>query len=363
MVKLFGQEWLREELLTRVGDISQLGGVRLCTLADGMEKGVQAVEFRTGSGLDFTVLPDRGMGIGNAAYNGQALAWRSQTGDTHPAYYEEPGAGWHRGFGGGLVVTCGLTNAGAPSVDQGKALGLHGRVSNIAASNLYCDAEWRDDSYVMWAQGKVREAEFFGENVEMVRTITAKLGEPKIWIHDKITNRGHTDVEHMLIYHCNIGFPVLNNGSRLIAPVKECKARDVRSEHGVPTHTAFTAPVKGIAEEVFYLDLFEDKSGVVDVAVVNEAMNDGKGFGIYVRYPKKELPRFIEWKMMGQGEYVVGIEPANCGVEGRAKERERGTLQMLKPGETREYHLELGVLTSNEEISNFEKIVQSVNAG
>ena len=44
---------------------------------------------------------------------------------------------------------------------------------------------------------------------------------------------------------------------------------------------------------------------------------------------------------MGEGLYVVGLEPANCHVEGRAVERERGTLQIMQPGEVRRYHLEI----------------------
>ena len=64
--------------------------------------------------------------------------------------------------------------------------------------------------------------------------------------------------------------------------------------------------------------------------------------------------------MNGTREYVVGMEPANCKVEGRNKDRERGILQFLKPGESREYHLEIGVLTTLDEVAQFEKLVESL---
>jgi len=64
--------------------------------------------------------------------------------------------------------------------------------------------------------------------------------------------------------------------------------------------------------------------------------------------------------MIGEGLYVVGLEPANCGVEGRAKERERGTLQFLEPGEKRYYNLEIGVLTSRKEIEGMEKRIREI---
>ena len=74
MPRLWGREWSREELEQRVGDLSQIAGVRLVELADGKERGVRAAEVKTGSGLSFTVLIDRGLDISTAEYNGKALA-------------------------------------------------------------------------------------------------------------------------------------------------------------------------------------------------------------------------------------------------------------------------------------------------
>ena len=359
MVKLFGTEYSEKELLKRVGDVYQVGGVRLVELDDGVERGVRAAEFRTGSGLDFTVLVDRGMDISTATFNDQSLAWRSSTGDVSPAYFEEPGLRWLRSFYGGLVVTCGLTYAGAPNMDQGKELGLHGRVSNTPASNVYADGVWRDGEYWMWVQGKVRETSVFGENIELFRCISAKLGEPKIYIYDQVTNLGHQETEHMILYHINAGFPVVDAGTRLVAPVLDYRPRDKDAEVEKELYASFTGPIRDFRERVYYLDMAEDEEGKVNAALINPDFNNGQGFGFYIKYPKAELPKFSEWKMTGEGTYVVGMEPANCWVEGRAKERERGTLQYLKPGECREYHLEIGALSSQDEIKRFSAEVKT----
>jgi len=114
VARLYGREWTREELLSRTGDMSQLGGVRLVTLADGPERGVQAADVRTRDGLCFTVLLDRGMDIDQAEYRGLPLAWVSPTGPVAPSFYEARGTGWLRTFHGGLLTTCGLTQAGVP---------------------------------------------------------------------------------------------------------------------------------------------------------------------------------------------------------------------------------------------------------
>jgi hypothetical protein len=56
---------------------------------------------------------------------------------------------------------------------------------------------------------------------------------------------------------------------------------------------------------------------------------------------------------MGEGAYVLGLEPGNCHVEGRARERERGTLEFIEPGERREFSLEIGILDGQDEIEQF----------
>lgn len=360
MANLFGREYTKGELLSKVGDISQLGGVSLRTLADGKAKGVRTADFRTGSGLDFTVVIDRAMDITIAEYNGQPIAWRSSVGEAAPTYYEPEGLGWLRNYEGGLVTTCGLVNAGAPDTFEGKAYGLHGRVSNIPASNVYADAEWNGDSYVMWVQGKVRQTSVFGEDIELTRRITVKLGESKIWIHDRVTNLSASETPHMMLYHCNMGFPVVDEGSSLIAPVADMKPRDAEAEKGADQYATIPAPISGFKEQVYYLDMATDKNGMVSAALVNRNFNNGQGFGVYMRYPKNELPKFSEWKNPLEGMYVVGMEPGNCWVEGISKEKERGTLQYLKPGETREYHLEIGVLSSQDEIRAFESEISAV---
>src|SRR4030095_5995458 len=112
MPELFCRQWTRAQLLERVGDISQLCGARLIRFADGPEAGVLAAHIRTGSGLSFSVFPDRGMDIGYAEYNGMPLCWRSATGEIEAAMYEPEDQGWLRGFSGGLMATCALTQGG-----------------------------------------------------------------------------------------------------------------------------------------------------------------------------------------------------------------------------------------------------------
>ena len=360
MTNLFGRKYSRDEILERVGDISQIGGAREVKLVGGSHDGVSAVEFRTGSGLCFLAVPGRGLDISIAEHNGRSIAWRSGAGEISPCFYEESGLGWLRSFPGGLITTCGLTNAGAPSEDEGVQLGIHGRFSNTPASNVWVDGEWDGDEYKMWAVGKIRESRIFGENLLLKRKVSAALGQSKIWIDDVVTNEGPSRTPHMILYHINGGFPVVDAGSLFVSPTLNVQPRDVDAEVDKEHFYLNDSPTSGYRERCYYHDMATDADGFVYTALINKNMPDGSQFGFYVKYNKNELPKFTQWKMNGTREYVVGMEPANCWVEGRAKERERGTLQYLEPGETREYHLEMGVLTAQQEVSDFEELIKSL---
>ncbi len=344
-----GKNYTRKELLTKVGHISQVGGARQIKLAGGQQEGVEACEFRTGSGFNFLAMPGRGLDISIAEHNGRAIAWRAPVGEVNAAFYEEPGLGWLRSFPGGLVATCGLTYAGAPNVDEGEALGLHGRYTNTPASNVWVDGAWEGDEYRIWAQGKVRESRLFFENVVMNRRISALLGQSKLWIEDEVTNESPRTLPHMIVYHINGGFPAVDAGSELISPTKNAVPRDAEAEKDKEHFFRNDPPTEGFSERCYYHEMAADSNGDVYAALVNKNFPGGP-FGFYIKYKLAQLPYFVQWKMNGIGEYVVGIEPANCRVGGRDAERKAGTLQFLEPGETRKYNIEIGVITNAEEL-------------
>lgn len=363
MPTIYGKKYTKNELLQLVGDISQIGGARHMKLVGGTHEGVDVVEFRTGSGFCFLAVPGRGIDITTAGYQGKALDWRSASGEVSPALYEEHDLGWLRSFPGGLVTTCGLTQAGAPCEDQGEKLGIHGRYSNTPASNVQVDGAWDGDDYKMWVTGKVRQSRLFGENLLMQRKVSAVLGESRFFIHDVVTNEGPRTVPHMILYHINGGFPVVDVGSQFVAPVIDFKPRDADAEVDKEHYYFNEHPTPGFKERCYYHEMGTDQDGYVMAALINKDMPDGTHFGFYVKYKKNELPKFTQWKMNGNQEYVVGMEPANCWVEGRCKERERGTLQFLEPGETREYHLEIGVLSGRDDVVEFEARVEGMKQG
>lgn len=345
MAFIYGKQFSKWELTKRVGDISQIAGAKEYTLESGKSKGVSAVDIKTG-GLNFTVLPDRGMDIAWADYKGVALSFISKTGVVSPAYYESDGNGFLRSFHAGLLTTCGLTYMGAPCVDEGQPLGLHGRASNTPAEDVSITNEWVADDFVMKVRGRIRESVVFGENLTRTREITAKLGENKLVLNDMVENCGFESQPLMLLYHFNFGYPLLDCGTKLILPKGAVRARDKEAEQGMDGFNEFSGPVHEYSERVFYHDLIAKDDGEIIVGLYNPGLC-GTGMSVALKFNAKQLPYFIEWKQMGEGDYVVGLEPATWYPEGRNKARERGELIYIEPGEIKKYQIELQVLENH----------------
>jgi hypothetical protein len=341
-----GRNWKREELVARIGDPLQVAGARGCVLTDGKADGVRAVEISTGTGLTFTVLPGRGMDIPFASYRGKAIGFHSGTGITAPAYYEEPGLEWRRTFYAGLLTTCGIANAGAPSVDQGKPFGLHGRVANAGAENLCVDQDWDGDEFVVRLKGTMRESEAMCENLTLTRRIETRLGQDGLSIHDRVANRGFAPEPLMLLYHFNFGFPLLSPGARVVGPITKSVARDdeARKDRGLEECRGFTDPILGYREKVFFHTLADDGDGKTFIALLNRDTGDGQPLGVVMRWNLRDLPALTQWKMIAKGFYVVGLEPGTMVPLGRGTLRQQGSLPMIDGQAQRDVTIDIEVV-------------------
>ena len=347
-MQIHGQSLTPAQLRRHIGHMDQVAGIQLVQLDDGRARASRAALVRTGTGFEFTVAIDRCLDIAAASHQGRALGWRSTAGDVAPQYYEAEGIRWLRSYSGGLVATCGLTNVGGPAPDSAESgVGLHGRIGNLPAENVQVVQEWRGNDYVMSITGTMRETRLFGEKLALTRTVSTKLGEDRFWIADRLVNEGFNKTPFMLLYHCNVGWPVIGEGTELIAPARRVAPRDEIARDGAKQWNRMDAPTRGYAEKVYYHDMAAARNGDVTAALVNPS-----GFGVYVKYNKKQLPRFVEWKMMGEQDYVVGLEPCNCSVQGRQSDEANGLLQSLRPGETREFQLELGAVTTPAQVKS-----------
>lgn len=341
MATFLGREWTKRELLAYVGQMEQLASIRPMQADDGRARGSRVLQVDTGGGLSFRVMADRALDIGHAVFKGISLAWSSPSGEAHPSYYEAQNAGWLRSFQGGLMTTCGLDQFGAPGNDEGEEFGLHGRISNLPAQNVNYRAYWKDDEYLLEIGGEVRQARLFGENLVLRRRILTSLGATSFRVEDTVTNEGFEPQPHMILYHCNLGFPLVSEGARIYLEAEGTFPRDAEAEEGLSNWNVLQPPTAGYQEQVFRHKLATNDDGVSWVQLDNREVF----LSLHLSYSSYSLPHLFQWKMMGQGAYVLGLEPANSSaIEGRAVARQRNDLQVLEPGENRSYWLKFSVL-------------------
>lgn len=331
-----------QQLRRRIGDVSQIVSTRAARLLDGNEDGVRVVEARAAGGLSATILADRGLDIGALWAAGHQVGWQSATGAVHPAYFHE--ADWLRSFHGGMLTTCGLQNVGLPSEDGGTSHGLHGRISNVAARNVSHRVLEQDGVLVAEVCGEMRETDVFGADLLLRRRITLPMGDPVLHVDDEVVNQGHAPAGLMLLYHVNVGYPVVDEGARLITPQAEVTPRDDNAARGMAERDTFAPPADGFVENVYRYELAPTAAPVVSASIANPGFGPTGGIAVTVSWDPRALPRMWQWRMLGPGMYVTGLEPATCGLAGRAVEREAGTLRMLDPGAV--YHAGISIRVS-----------------
>lgn len=354
MVKLYGKELTRQELEALSGGLSHAAGVRFVQLEDGLERGIRMLEFRTGTGLRFTVLVDRAMDIADCEHAGRAIGWHSPSGFRHPglAEYEgEGGLGWMRSFSG-LMITCGLDHilfmAEAPTPEyvygprKTAKHSLHGRAGTIPARLTGYGERWEGERCFLWAEGVVTQSAVFGEHLELHRRIEAEVGTDDIRLTDRVVNRGFYKTPHMFCYHLNLGHPLLDEGSRYLAPIREVvwAAHDAEYTRQGVGYRRLPAPQAGFHEQVWQHEMVADAAGEVPVALVNDRL----GLGFMVTTRKDQFPCQYEWQNLQQGQYALGIEPSTNHVLGNLAARERGEMIWLLHGDECRYDTTFSVL-------------------
>ena len=370
MVELYGRTLSRRDLAERTGMLAQIAGVRLVSLGDGLERGNRVLEFRTGGGLVFNLMVDRGFDVAGCDYRGHAIGWHSPAGFRHPSLHDhegEAGLAFVRAFSG-LLATCGLDHTMAPAEVSAEHYNypgrktvrhsLHGRVSMIPARLSGYGEAWDGDRCTLWAEGVVQQSAMFGEDLYLFRRVEAEVGGRTIRVLDRVENHGFLRTPHMLFYHVNVGWPLLDEGARYLAPIRDVlwasHAASYRAQ-GVG-FAQVVAPRNGFREQVWEHDLGADTGGESPAALLNDRL--GLGFEVVTR--KDQLPCFYEWQNYQAGNYALGIEPSTHHILGEPAAWERNEVIWLEHGESRRYELTMRVLDGAREIAATERRIAGI---
>lgn len=331
----------------KICNISQIGGIETSVMDNGYARGTRIAWINTGSGLRFKVVLDRAMDIGDASFNQYGLAWHSPSGIMPPQFFSDKGIGWLRTFGGGLLATCGLSHVGGPEQDEFGERGVHGLISNTPAEiESIIQPSLQADRQEMSITGIIKEARIFGPHLELKRKISSKLGASWIHIDDEITNKGNTTAPHMLLYHFNFGWPLVDEGAELIydgAMFLMNESRDKKIFNAQNNYRKCPPPLnehKAAGEAVAYFDVPADADGNCSCGIYNSKID----LTVKLSFRKSQLPWLTNWQHWAPGEYVTGLEPCTHPPIGQAAARKNNSLLFIEPGETKRYSLRLEVI-------------------
>ena len=318
----FGERPSYGRLRGSVGDLRQLACVRRIVLDDGPERGVRALAFSTGGGLDFWVLSDRSFDIGPMWFGGMPIAWQGPNGFRNPALHDaadDEGQGFERSFSG-LLVTCGLDHVRQPR--NGRP--LHGRLPFTPGRLRAYGEDWEREVPILFCQGEVTQARIGGEALRLYRRIEAPIGGTSLVIEDRVENLSAEPQAHEILYHFNLGFPAIRESTHVLlgknklidslplpAPKGETKVRCVHVEE---------------AEEAR--------------CVVRTPLGDGNNLEIVFGFSTSTLPFVQIWENLRANEYVLGVEPCNTN---RGLDGATDGVVPLAPGATRDYKLAVSV--------------------
>ena len=348
----------REELLRKIGSMQQAAYVRPVTYGEGRAAGLRAYEVKNGP-LYFKVLADKCLDVEEFTYKGVGFNFLSKPGLQGRNHYDTNGQEAQRSIMGGLFFTAGLENICAPCCLNGKDYPMHGRIRTTPAEHLRADGVWEEDDYVLRVGGEMREAELFGENLLLRRSIETRYGEKTVTVTDIIENQSFRPEPLMLLYHINIGYPLLDEGTELLAPTRSVKARDEGSKGHEMDWNRMDGPKDNEPEYVFIHDLARTEEDQTVICVLNDRLS----LGLRLEFSCKNLPYFMEWKSTASGDYVLGLEPANSAVYGRPFHEAEGSLHHLPPFETETNVLRFSVLDGKEELDRARKEVAGILAG
>lgn len=308
-------------------------------LSEGRSAGLEQIEISNGI-LKISILPQRGMGIWKAWLAANEFGWQSPVkGPVHPALvplYDPSGLGWLEGFDE-LLCRCGLLSNGAPDFHDIGTLKypLHGRIANLPAENIQVFYDEATGSVSV--SGDIHESRFHFHQLLLRSTVTMRPGRATFEVCDEVINLSAKPIDIQLMYHYNIGQPIMGGGAEVVAAVKKLVPRDMRSTQSLETWNQLDAPAASYTEQVYFTELYAGDDGSTQVLLKDESNT----IGTSIHFKPSQLPYFVFWKnsVDTKDGFVCGIEPSTNFPNTRSFEGQHGRVINLTANQSTRFEL------------------------
>lgn len=332
-------------------------------LHGGRQEGVTLVEIDTGA-MKISVVPTRGMNVLKAEAGDVRLGWDSPVKEVvNPAFIEQNGRnglGWLEGFNE-LVTRCGYEWVGHPGVDDdGTMLTLHGLASNIPASKVVLSIDEKPP-YTIRLKGLLREQAFKKVDFLVDTELNTVPGATAFTVHDRLTNNGDYEKEYQALYHSNFGTPLLEEGAKFAAPVREVSPFNDYAKQDLASWQTYRGPTRDYDEMVYNVFPYGDEAGN-SLAMLHTKNGER---AVSMAFNVLQLPAFSLWKntdTSGQG-YVTGLEPGTSFSYNRKYQRPLGLVPRIGPKESREFTITYALLEGKDKVDAALKKIETIRNG
>ena len=296
----------------KISNRAQIASIQRYTISEGSEKGLDVIDCNSGR-LHFLINVSKACDIMQLYHDGENMSFVSKNGFTKREI------GFLNRFEGGMLYTCGLDSVGGREGYE-----LHGTLHNTPAR--ITRAEVTDDEVVL--EALIRNSALFGKNLVLKRKIFSAIGGDTLHVEDTLVNEGYTDEKYCLLYHVNVGYPMLDAGAKIVADVANYLPRTPWAKQNEANMYEISDPVVCEEECCYFLELNKPEISL-------ENKKNGKRFTLC--YSKDTLPSFVEWKSMASGDYALGLEPCTTKLDDYFEYR------TIKPDEKIKFSLSISV--------------------
>jgi hypothetical protein len=255
-----------------------------------------------------------------------------------------------------------LESNGPPEFDDAGRLlrPLHGHIANTPAHRVELLVD--EDAGQITLRGGVDEARFHFQSLRLTTSITTSIGSNEFSWTDEVENIGGREATMQMLYHFNLGQPLLKPGARIHAPIAAvAPLTKVAADEGIDTWNIMPPPRPGSAEQVYVADLTADDAG--DTRVLVTGLTNDEAVGL--QFNKRALPCFTLWRNTPAEAdgYVVGLEPGTNFPNPRTFEAQHGRIVALKPQEKWRAEITMSWLTDIRQIAEEERAISVIQEG
>ena len=274
----------------KISNFAQVASLRRYTLTEGRGKGLDVLDCDNGK-IRFLLNVSKACDIMQLYHEGQNMSFLSKNAFTARE------TDFLRRFEGGMLYTCGLDSVGGREGYE-----LHGNLHNLPAEIIRAECNEKD----IVVEAIIRDTALFGQNLVLKRKISTDVGGDSVTVEDTLINEGYRAENYCLLYHINLGYPMLDTGAKILADIKDYTPRTQWAKENADAMFEMSEAVPNQEETCYFLTLNRP-----EISLINEKI--GKKFT--VSYSGDMLPCFVEWKSMASGDYALGLEPCTTELD------------------------------------------------